>query len=118
MRGEQVVLINAFEVPEGQDEAFIRGWEQARGFLRTQPGYLSSSLHRSISPGADFRFVNVARWASERAFRAATTRPEFRAAAPPYPFHASLYRVATTDEPPDVPSPGALTGPVGRQEQS
>jgi heme-degrading monooxygenase HmoA len=97
-KDEPVVLINAFEVPASDDEAFVRGWERARDFLRTQEGYLSSRLHRSISPAADFRFVNVALWESEQAFRAATAQPEFRNASIPYPFHASLYRVMSADE--------------------
>jgi heme-degrading monooxygenase HmoA len=98
MTTEPVVLINAFEVPEGEDDAFLQGWERTRDFLRTQEGYLSSRLHRTISPAADFRFVNVALWQSEQAFRAATSRPEFRDAPVPYPFHASLYEVVREDE--------------------
>jgi hypothetical protein len=33
MNPEPVVLINAFEVPEGEDEAFLDGWERQREFL-------------------------------------------------------------------------------------
>ena len=44
-----VVLINAFEVPVGEDEAFLAGWDKARDFLRTQEGFLSTRLHRSIA---------------------------------------------------------------------
>jgi heme-degrading monooxygenase HmoA len=98
MTTEPVVLINAFEVPEGEDDAFLHGWERTRDFLRTQEGYLSTKLHRSISTAADFRFVNVALWQSEQAFRAATSRPEFRDAPVPFPFHASLYEVVREDE--------------------
>lgn len=98
MTAEPVVLINAFEVPEGEDDAFLQGWERARDFLSAQEGYLSTRLHRSISPTADFRFVNVALWQSEQAFRAATARPEFGNAAVPFPFHASLYEVVREDD--------------------
>jgi heme oxygenase (mycobilin-producing) len=94
---EPVILINAFEVPEGQDDAFVRGWEGARDFLSRQDGYVSSSLHRSLSPDADFRFVNVARWSSVEAFRAATSQPDFAGARMPFPFHASLYEVVRED---------------------
>lgn len=97
MHPEPVVLINAFEVPAEADDAFLQGWERARDFLRTQEGYLSSSLHRSVAPAADFRFVNVALWQSEDAFRAATARPEFSNAAVRFPFHASLYEVVRED---------------------
>lgn len=77
MKHEPVVLINAFEVAVADDEAFLQGWERARNSLRTQDGHLSTQLHKSISPAAEFRFVNVARWQSEGAFRVATARPEF-----------------------------------------
>jgi len=30
MNPEPVVLINAFEVPDGQDEAFLAAWERGR----------------------------------------------------------------------------------------
>jgi heme oxygenase (mycobilin-producing) len=99
MNPDPVVLINAFEVPDGQDEAFLEGWERARAFLATQPGYLSTCLHRSLLPSADFRFVNVAVWQSAQAFQAATAQPEFASAAIPFPFHASLYQVVCEDRP-------------------
>jgi heme-degrading monooxygenase HmoA len=98
MNAQPVVLINAFEVPEGEDEAFLEGWERSREFLSAQEGYLSTELHRSLSPSADFRFVNVALWASPQAFQAATSQPEFRNASVPYRFHASLYEVMREDE--------------------
>ena len=97
MNPDPVVLINAFEVPAGQDEAFVEGWELARAFLATQPGYLSTRLHRSLSPRADFRFVNVAVWESAQAFQAATSQPGFANAPLPFPFHASLYTVVHED---------------------
>jgi heme-degrading monooxygenase HmoA len=98
MQSEPVVLINAFEVPEGEDETFLQGWERTRELLSTQEGYLSTRLRRSLAPDADFRFVNVARWKSEQAFRDATSQPQFRNATVPFPFHASLYEVVREDE--------------------
>jgi heme oxygenase (mycobilin-producing) len=98
MSSDPVVLINAFEVPEGNDEAFLEGWERARAFLATQQGYLSTRLHRSLSAAAHFRFINVAVWQSARAFQAATSQPEFTSATIPFPFHASLYEVVREDQ--------------------
>lgn len=97
MANDPITLINAFEVPEGQDEQFLAGWERSRDFLRTQPGYLSTKLHRSLGPDADFRYVNVARWESAAAFRRATAQPEFRAQASSYRFHAALYEIIRED---------------------
>ena len=76
-----VVLINAFEVPPDGDDAFLAAWEQTRQFLRGQPGYLATRLHRSLSPEADFRFVNIGHYASPQAFQTAVGQPEFREAA-------------------------------------
>jgi heme-degrading monooxygenase HmoA len=98
MNPEPIVLINAFEVPERDDDAFLAGWELQREFLSAQAGYRSTTLHRSLSPDANFRFVNVARWESAQAFRDATSQPEFRNAPVPFPFHASLYQVVREDE--------------------
>ncbi len=89
-----VVLINPFEVPPGADDEFMRGWETARGFLSQQEGYIGTRLHRSLAPDAEFRFVNVAQWASPGAFQAAAQSPTFRElAAVPYPNHPALYEV-------------------------
>jgi heme-degrading monooxygenase HmoA len=90
-----VVLINAFEVPPDSDNAFLAAWEQTRVFLRGQPGYLATRLHRSLTPEADFRFVNIGRYTSPQAFQAAVGQPEFRqaAAAIQHRAHPSLYQV-------------------------
>jgi heme-degrading monooxygenase HmoA len=98
MNPEPVLLINAFEVPEGADEEFLASWERQREFLSAREGYLSTRLHRSLSPDADFRFVNVALWESATAFRDATSQPEFSTAPVPFRFHASLYELVRADE--------------------
>jgi heme-degrading monooxygenase HmoA len=98
MNPQPVTLINAFEVPDGEDDAFLDGWEQAASFLRTQDGYVSTRLHRSLSPNADFRFVNVALWESPQAFQQAMSRPEFQNVPIPFAFHASLFEVVREDQ--------------------
>jgi heme-degrading monooxygenase HmoA len=95
----QVVLINVFEVPEGQDDAFLAGWEEARGFMARQPGYVSTALHRSLDPSARFRFINVATWESPEAFTAALQHPDFVALRDrvPFPHYPSVYTVIKQD---------------------
>ena len=90
---EGVTLINPFEVPEGDDERFLAGWERARAALADQRGYLGTRLHLSV--GDDFRFVNLARWSSPLMFARATGRAEFREAGAAIPFaaHPALYSV-------------------------
>ena len=98
MNEQGVVLINAFEVPSGEDRSFLAGWERTHDFLLGQPGYRSSQLHKSTQSSADFRYVNVSVWDSEQAFRAATSRLEFHDLSMEYPLHSSLYEVVSADQ--------------------
>jgi heme-degrading monooxygenase HmoA len=43
---EPLVLINAFEVPPEEAEQFIAAWEKTRDYLKSQPGYIDTALHR------------------------------------------------------------------------
>ena len=77
-----VILINPFEVPAGKLDETIVMWEQARDFLQKQPGYLSTELHQSVSPGTRFQLVNVAKWESVETFTAATKKMQAEADLP------------------------------------
>lgn len=72
MKKEHVVLINTFTVPEGKIEESIVFWEKSRDFLKGQPGYVSTKLHKSLKPDATFELINVAVWESAEAFMAAS----------------------------------------------
>jgi heme oxygenase (mycobilin-producing) len=71
-------LMNSFQVPEGRDDAFLALWTQTSEYFRRQPGFLSLRLHRAVTPGPGYRYVNVARWATDAAYRAPHTTEEFR----------------------------------------
>jgi heme-degrading monooxygenase HmoA len=93
---QPLVLINAFEVPEASDDEFDAAWESAREFLETQPGYVETALHLTVSPDSAFRFVNIAHWRTAEDFQTAVTSDGFRAAAAglaQYRSHPGLYRV-------------------------
>ena len=94
-----VVLINPFEVPEGQEKAFLAGWRTAAECLRHAPGFISTRLHKSIDPTTKFRFINVAEWASPQHFEAATRSAAFQEIARKIPFAAypALYTVEVED---------------------
>ena len=64
-------------------------------------------LHRSLSPDAEVRFVNVAEWASPAAFQAATAQPDFPGSDMPFPAHPGLYQVVREDQPP-AEDPGGV----------
>ena len=93
-----VILINPFEVPsETPEERFLEGWERAGSYMRQQPGFVSSRLHRALAPDARFRFVNVAEWASPAAFQAAVSSDQFREiASRGLPGSPALYEVVKT----------------------
>ena len=94
-----VILINPFEVPLERGEQFLTGWSEAADYMRRQPGFAGSRLHRALSPEARFGFINVAEWESPRHFQAAVTTPEFgemTKGGPPS--HPSLYEVVRTIE--------------------
>jgi heme-degrading monooxygenase HmoA len=96
---EPLILINAFEVPSEEAGRFIAAWEKTRDFLATQPGYVDTALHQAVSPGADFQFVNIARWRTAEEFMAATQSPGFRESAAGlagYRPHPALYRIVRT----------------------
>jgi heme oxygenase (mycobilin-producing) len=96
---DPVILINAFEVPDGEADQFITAWEKSRDFMQAQPGYVDTALHQAVAPGAGFQFVNVARWQTADAFRAASQSPGFRESAAGlagYRPHPGLYRVVRT----------------------
>jgi heme-degrading monooxygenase HmoA len=64
-------------------DAFLEAWTADSHFMKAQPGYISTQLHRGIAGSSTF--VNVAQWESTDAFRAAVTSPEFQASAERYP---------------------------------
>jgi len=76
---QPVTLMNSFVVPEGRDETFLELWKQTSEYFRKQPGFLSLRLHRAVTEDAQYRYVNVARWASDAHYRAPHGTDEFRA---------------------------------------
>lgn len=89
------ILINVFEVPEGQEEEFLKHWQAAAALMRNAPGFISTRLHQSLDPGAVFRFVNVAEWESAEHFRQAIGAADFQEVARRMPFTSrpALYRI-------------------------
>ena len=94
-----IVLINPFELPQGQEEEFLRHWQAAAAHLRGAAGFISTRLHQSLDPQAKFRFINVAEWESPQHFQAAMRTEAFQEIARKMPFVAypALYRVIVED---------------------
>jgi heme oxygenase (mycobilin-producing) len=90
-----IVLINPFEVPDGEEEQFLAGWRAAADHLRQQQGFVSTRMHQSLDPATRFRFVNVAEWASADHYRRAVSSPQFQTLARRLnaTAHPALYQV-------------------------
>lgn len=81
-----VVLVNLFTLDKSDEQAFLETWEDDAAFMKRQPGFISTQLHRAI--GESPTYLNYAVWESTAAFRAAFTHPEFRAKLSLYPSSA------------------------------
>jgi heme-degrading monooxygenase HmoA len=60
-----VTLINVFTVPRGQEEAFVKWWEDVKDSITRQPGFIRGRFHRSVKPDSRYNFINVAVWENE-----------------------------------------------------
>ena len=74
----KVILINPFEVPEGKEDECLVFWEKAAEFMRRQPGFISTRLHKAVSPEARFHFINVAEWESAEHFQTVIESAAFK----------------------------------------
>ena len=81
-----VVLVNVFTVAEADIPALLAAWETDANWMKKQPGYISTQLHRAI--GESPTYLNYAVWESTAAFRAAFTNPEFLQRLSAYPASA------------------------------
>ena len=78
-----VVLLNTFTVDAKDVEALLKAWENDALWMKKQPGFISTQLHRAI--GESYVFMNYAVWESVDHFRQAFTHPEFQSAVAAYP---------------------------------
>ena len=81
-----VVLVNVFTLDKSDEHTFLRAWHDDAEFMKRQPGFISTQLHRAI--GESPTYLNYAVWESTADFRAAFTHPEFRAKIAVYPASA------------------------------
>jgi heme-degrading monooxygenase HmoA len=81
-----VVLVNVFEVAEPDIPALLKAWENDANWMKRQPGYISTQLHRGIAGSTVF--LNYAIWESVAHFRAAFNHPGFKSSLEQYPSSA------------------------------
>lgn len=82
-----VVLVNVFTLDAADEQAFLGAWSHDAEYMKRQPGFISTQLHRAI--GESPTYLNYAVWESTETFRAAFTNPEFVAKFSTYPSSAA-----------------------------
>jgi len=82
-----VVLVNVFTLDKVDEQTFLQIWQEDARFMKQQPGFVSTQLHRAL--GDSPTYLNYAVWESTADFRAAFTHPEFRAKLSAYPSSAA-----------------------------
>lgn len=81
-----VVLVNLFTLDKADEPGFLATWQADAAFMKAQPGFISTQLHRAV--GDSPTYLNYAVWESTAAFRAAFSHPDFLAKLSAYPASA------------------------------
>ncbi len=81
-----VVLVNVFTLDKADEPSFLNVWRDDAAFMKRQPGFISTQLHRAL--GDSPTYLNYAVWESTAAFKAAFSHPDFRAKMSAYPSSA------------------------------
>lgn len=81
-----VVLVNIFTLDAADEAQFLAAWTDDAAFMKRQPGFISTQLHRAV--GDSPTYLNYAVWQSTETFRAAFNNPEFRGRLDNYPSSA------------------------------
>lgn len=81
-----IVLVNLFTLDKADEQSFLQVWQDDAAFMKRQPGFIDTQLHRAI--GESPTYLNYAVWESTAHFRAAFTHPEFRSKISAYPSSA------------------------------
>lgn len=78
-----LTLANVFHVAEADVDALLAAWEDDANYFKSQPGFISTQLHRGIAGSTTF--LNCAIWENIEAFRAAFNNPVFHSKLGNYP---------------------------------
>lgn len=106
---EPVTMVDVFEIPREDVEVFKAGWRERAALMSTRPGFRDARLLEAVSDGERFQLINVARWDSEEAWRAANGQADMQTARQKVSddprqrvvANTGLYRAAVTVHAPD-----------------
>ena len=71
-----IVLVNLCTMASEDEAAFLAAWAADAAFMKSQPGFISTQLHRAL--GESSTYLNYAVFESAAAWRAAFKHPGFR----------------------------------------
>lgn len=83
-----IVLVNIFTVDADEADKLLEAWEKDALWMKQQPGFISTQLHRAV--GDSHAFMNYAVWESVDHFRQAFANPAFQQALAAYPDSAVI----------------------------
>jgi heme-degrading monooxygenase HmoA len=86
IEASSVVLVNVFTLDKADEQIFLQAWQDDARFMKRQPGFISTQLHRAL--GESPTYLNCAVWESTADFRSAFMHPEFRTKMSAYPSSA------------------------------
>ena len=96
----KVIFINPFEIPQEQEDKYLMYLDEGYKIRKQQPGFISSRLHRAISPSVQFQFITVSEWQSLEHLQAALTSKDFKASVKPemrsLPHYPGIYKIIRT----------------------
>jgi quinol monooxygenase YgiN len=78
-----VILINKFNVKPEEADQFLKAWADDAAYFKSQPGFISTQLHRGI--GGSGVFVNYAVWESTALYKKAVSNIGLQALVSDYP---------------------------------
>jgi heme-degrading monooxygenase HmoA len=78
-----VILINMLVVKADEAEDLVKAWAADAAWMKNQPGFISTQLHRGVAGSGVF--LNYAVWESTGLFKQAFSHPEFRSHLGRYP---------------------------------
>ncbi|HEX2306423.1 MAG TPA: antibiotic biosynthesis monooxygenase family protein [Nitrososphaeraceae archaeon] len=81
-----IVLINRFNVKPEEADQLLKAWEKDATYFKSQPGFISTQLHRGI--GGSGVFVNYAVWESTALFKKALSNIDIQELLSDYPASA------------------------------
>lgn len=81
-----IVLMNVFTIDPADEDALLKAWAHDADFMKAQPGYVSTQLHKGIAGSSTY--INYAVWQDVETFRSAFTNPEFQKRISEYPVSA------------------------------